>query len=250
MSEQVAIARLKRGDIDGLEEFVLRYQAKAIRTAYLICRDLSLSEDIVQAAFLHAYERIDQFDSARSFAPWFLRIVVNDAVKAVNRRKRTISLDRESGQGEIGATYGDQTEITGSLTGLDAGQIASYYRSLEEQLERLDTTEALSSALAQLPTEQRAAVVMRYYLGLTDAEISERLDCTPGTVRWRLYAARERLRRLLPSWARPGSVDSEEGVPVEKHIVPNASAPSVSSASSSPSRRVPLEKEMYDVHDV
>jgi len=105
MEEQEAIARLKRGDIGGLEALVRRYQVRAVRTAYLITHDRALAEDIVQAAFLRAYERIGQFDAGRSFGPWFLRSVVNDAVKAAARRKRQVSL-KASPEGE-GASLAD-----------------------------------------------------------------------------------------------------------------------------------------------
>jgi RNA polymerase sigma-70 factor (ECF subfamily) len=93
MEEQEAIARLKRGDVGGLEALVRRYQVQAVRTAYLITRDRALAEDIVQAAFLRAYERIDQFDAGRPFGPWFLRSVANDAVKAAARRERLVPLE-------------------------------------------------------------------------------------------------------------------------------------------------------------
>jgi len=88
MEEHEVIARLKRGDIAGLETLVRKYQVQAVRIAYLITRDRALTEDIVQAAFLRAYERIGQFDAERPFGPWFLRSVVNDAVKAAARRER------------------------------------------------------------------------------------------------------------------------------------------------------------------
>src|SRR3954447_23317865 len=96
MDEQTAIRRLQQGDIGGLEFLVRRYQTQAVGTAYLISRDPALAEDIVQGAFLRAYERIGQFDPTRSFGPWFLRSVVNDAVKATARRAR-----------EVAATPGD-----------------------------------------------------------------------------------------------------------------------------------------------
>jgi len=67
MEEQEAIARLKRGDISGLEALVRKYQVQAVRAAYLITHDRGLAEDIVQAAFLRAYERIGQFDAGRPF---------------------------------------------------------------------------------------------------------------------------------------------------------------------------------------
>src|SRR3954452_14569352 len=83
MDEREAIARLAGGDISGLELLVSRYQVQAVRAAYLVCRDSALAEDIVQSAFLRAYSHIDQFDPTRPFGPWFMKIVVNDALKAL-----------------------------------------------------------------------------------------------------------------------------------------------------------------------
>ena len=96
MDDTEAIARLRRGDIGGLEWLVRRYQVQALRTAYLIVRDHALAEDLVQTAFVRAYERIGQFDPARPFAPWFLRSVANDALKAAQRRERSVPLDPAS----------------------------------------------------------------------------------------------------------------------------------------------------------
>jgi RNA polymerase sigma-70 factor (ECF subfamily) len=93
MDEPQAIAQLKQGDLTGLEFFVRQYQAKAIHTAYLIIGDTDLAEDIVQIAFLRIVQRIDQFDSQRLFQPWFLRAVINDAIKAAQRQQRTVSIN-------------------------------------------------------------------------------------------------------------------------------------------------------------
>ena len=69
MEEAEAIARLKQGDVGGLEALVHGHQVQAVRTAYLITRDRALAEDIVQAAFVRAHERIEQFDTGRSLVP-------------------------------------------------------------------------------------------------------------------------------------------------------------------------------------
>lgn len=69
--EQQALARLKERDIGGLEFLVRRYQVQAVRAAYLVTRDRGLAEEVVQSAFLRAYERIEQFDARRPFRPWF-----------------------------------------------------------------------------------------------------------------------------------------------------------------------------------
>src|SRR5688572_14373836 len=91
--ERQAVDRLRGGDIGGLEVLVQRHQLQATRAAYLVVRDRQLAEDIVCDAFLRCYERIEQFDASRPFAPWFLRMVVNDALKAAEKRARHVSLD-------------------------------------------------------------------------------------------------------------------------------------------------------------
>ena len=186
MEEQKAIARLKRGDISGLEALVRKYQVQAVRAAYLIIRDRALAEDIVQAAFLRAYERIGQFDAGRPFGPWFLRSVVNDALKAAARRERQVSLEA--------STEGGETSL--------AELLADPNPSPDELAEAAETRQAVWSALGKLPPSQRAVIVLRYYLGLSEAEMAGELACPPGTVKWRLHAARKSLRTLLrPLWA-------------------------------------------------
>jgi len=85
LEEKLAIARLKQGNLDGMEALVKHHQVRAVSAAYLIVRDPFLAEDIVQEAFLRAAERIDQFDESRPFGPWFLRSVINASITACSR---------------------------------------------------------------------------------------------------------------------------------------------------------------------
>src|SRR5947209_14988504 len=96
MHEREAIELLRRGNISGLEKLVEMYYVEAVRTAYLVTRDRPLAEDIAQAAFLRAYERIHQFQAERPFAPWFFRSIVNDALMT-ERWKRHSPLSDASG---------------------------------------------------------------------------------------------------------------------------------------------------------
>ena len=95
MDDQTAISRLKQGDLYGLGTLVSRYQAQAVHAAYLIVYDRPQAEDVVQTAFVKVAERIQQFDDKRPFAPWFLRIVVNDALKLARKHKRNVSLEEQ-----------------------------------------------------------------------------------------------------------------------------------------------------------
>jgi RNA polymerase sigma-70 factor (ECF subfamily) len=183
MDEQQAIARLRQGEIDGLAVLVRNYQVRAVRAATLITHDRTLAEDIVQAAFIRAYERIEQFDPARPFGPWFLRSVVNDAVKAVTRRRAPLDDPPDT--------------LSDPAPGPD------------ELLEQAETEQAVWAALGQLPPDQRAVVVLRYYLGLSEAEIASEQAVPRGTIKWRLHAARERLRALLTPWRLSHQPDFE-----------------------------------------
>ena len=85
MNDTQAIQRLKKGDISGMDWLVVRYQAKAIRTAYLIIHDDSLAEDAVQETFLRIYQRIRFFDETRPFEPYLLRSVVHTALNIAEK---------------------------------------------------------------------------------------------------------------------------------------------------------------------
>ncbi|MDP9411118.1 MAG: RNA polymerase sigma factor [Actinomycetota bacterium] len=203
MDERRAIERLKRGDIGGLEALVRSHQTRAVRAAYLICRDRALAEDVVQAAFVRTYEKIARFDAERAFGPWFMKIVVNDAIKAASRRERMIQFQQ-----------GEEDPVS-LLVDPQSGP----YELAEEAEER----RRVWAALEKLPPAQRAVVVQRYYLGMSEAEMAESETSPPGTIKWRLHAARKRLSKLLgpelraqgPTSTRPAPagplLDSGEG---------------------------------------
>jgi RNA polymerase sigma-70 factor, ECF subfamily len=174
MNESEAIARLKQGDIAGLETLVRHYQERAVRAAWLITCDRTLAEDIVQSAFLRVYERIHQFDSSRPFGAWFLKIVSNDAVRASQRAARTVPVEADA-----------------------SFDLPDFQLSPEELIEQAETRQEVWEALAKLTPLQREAVVLRYFLGLSENEVAQELDCPPGTAKRRLHSARQRLRQLL-----------------------------------------------------
>ncbi len=185
MDEEKAISRLKQGDISALEFLMEKYYVQAVRTAYLVIRDESLAEDIVQGAFIRVFERVAQYDPSRPFNRWFFRIVVNDAILAAKRLTRTVSLDQfSSSSGDPLADYlstlADATEALPDLI-----------------FEKAEAHREIWQILAKLKAEQRAVIVLRYYLGFSEAEIAEQQGSPPGTVKWRLHAARKRLRSLI-----------------------------------------------------
>lgn len=171
-----AVRRLKQGDIGGLEVLVMRYQAKAIRAAFLIVRNEQSAEDIAQETFLRVFERIRRFDENRPFGPYFLRSVVNAALDAAQQSSK-----RDSLEGGIESVEG----------------LLEHAITVEAQVEFKALKRDIHSALEKLSPRQRAVVVQRYYLEMSEKEMAENLNAAPGTVKWMLNAARERLRGLL-----------------------------------------------------
>ena len=178
-SDLPAITRLKQGNIAGLAALVQKYQVEAVHTALLIIRDRDLAEDIAQEAFLQAYRKISQFDDHRPFSPWFFRIVINTALKAANRQKREISLE-EPEDGNFLAEWL-----------IDPG------RGPEALVETAELRETVWRALEQLTPDQRAAVVLRYFLDKNESEMIQDLNRPLTTIKWWLYTARQHLRKQL-----------------------------------------------------
>ena len=178
MDEKQAIQQLKNGDIRGLEFLVECHQVKAVRTAYLITRDLGLAEDIVQDSFIQAYRGIRGFDSTRPFEPWFMRSVVNASVKMMQRSVRQIQIGND----------GDESVLA---------ELAMRAESVESQVEAIEVQNQIWEAMQKLSPRQRAVIVQRYFLEMSEKEMAEEAGSAVGTVKWMLNAARERLRGLL-----------------------------------------------------
>ena len=178
MDEQQAIQRLKNGDISGLEFLVMRYQVKAVRTAYLITRDIGLAEEVVQDSFLQAYRSIRGFDATRLFEPWFMRSVVNTSVKMMQRSARQVQVGNESDESLL-------------------AELAARVESVESQVESIEVQNQIWDAMQKLSPRQRAVIVQRYFLEMSEAEMAKESGTAAGTVKWMLNAARERLRGLL-----------------------------------------------------
>ena len=183
MNDLEAIRRLKRGDIGGLEYLVARYQVRAARAAFLITHDDPLTEDVVQESFVRLYHSVRYFDEARPFEPYFIQSIVNAALNAVEKESRQIPFSAVN-----------ETELENLL---------AHAAFVEEQVEAGQFGEEILAALQKLSPRQRAVIVQRYYLEMSEEEMARNLDIAPGTVKWLLNAARTKLRELLGSERSP-----------------------------------------------
>ena len=178
MDEQQAIAQLQQGDLNGLEFLVQCHQAQAVHSAYLVIGDMPLAEDVVQAAFLKIARKIHQFDRRFPFRPWFMRAVLNDAIKVARHQQKRVSLDEPVDEA-VSDLLMDRA--------IDPETLA----------EVSELRHTVWAALQQLPPEQRAVIVQRHFLDMSEAEMATELGRPASTIKWWLHSARKRLKVLL-----------------------------------------------------
>jgi RNA polymerase sigma-70 factor (ECF subfamily) len=163
--ERAWVRGAQAGSASDVEALFRAHWSRAHRAAYLVVHDSAAAEDIAQEAFLAALRSLDRFDRRRPFGPWLHRIVVNRAIDWARAR-------RLRGETELG----------------DAA--ASDHSPSAER-------DTLLAALADLPPEHRAVIVLRYLLEYTPGEIAALLELPRGTVNSRMRRGLDRLRETL-----------------------------------------------------
>ncbi len=169
------IRRLQQSDLDALGILFERYRARVYRTALAIVRDPVVAEDILQDCFLKVHHNAERLDVERPLAPWLYRVTVNLSYTWLARGKnRRASLD----------------------TVVD--RLISPMKQAPDQLtEQTELRQNVRKAIEALHIDQRVVVVLYYLNGLSLQDIAEILDLPVGTVKSRLYYARENLRGKL-----------------------------------------------------
>jgi RNA polymerase sigma-70 factor (ECF subfamily) len=174
------VARTVAGDQKAYELLVIKYQRRIERLIGRMVRDVDLVEDIAQETFIRAYRALGQFRGEAQFYTWLYRIAVNTAKKALVDLKRDplVSESALRGGGEDDETSPVENELTTAETP-------------ETVLAAKEIAGAVNSAMEALPDELRQAVTLREIEGLSYEEIAEAMNCPIGTVRSRIFRARE-----------------------------------------------------------
>ena len=184
------IERVKRGDVKAFEMLVVKYQRRIERLIGRMVRDVDLVPDIAQETFIRAYRAIPKFRGESAFYTWLYRIAVNTAKKALMELKRDpiITESARASRDEDDETYRPESEPTHSETP-------------EALLASKEIAGAVNAAVEALSEDLRQAITLREIEGLSYEEIAESMNCPIGTVRSRIFRAREaialRLRPLL-----------------------------------------------------
>ncbi len=185
------IERVKAGDVKAFEMLVVKYQRRIERLIGRMVRDVDLVPDIAQETFIRAYRAIPQFRGDSAFYTWLYRIAVNTAKKALMELKRDPLVSESSRAGrEDDDDNGSRVESE-----LSDGETP------EAVLASKQIASAVNFAIEALSDDLRQAITLREIEGLSYEEIAELMQCPIGTVRSRIFRAREaialRLRPLL-----------------------------------------------------
>jgi len=159
-----------------------RHNAKVYRAARAILRDDSEAEDVMQDAYVRAYEHLEEFEGRARFSTWLTRIAVHEALARLRRRKRFDSLESQPEKAEM------------------SSQPAS---SPEQRASDLQMRPVLEKAIDALPDDFRSVFVLRTIEELTGAETAECLGIPEETVKTRLHRARGRLKEMLLESVEP-----------------------------------------------
>ncbi|EHR72903.1 RNA polymerase sigma factor RpoE [Burkholderiales bacterium JOSHI_001] len=188
-ADSALIERVKLGDQRAFEMLVVKYQRRIERLIGRMVRDTDLVQDIAQETFIRAYRAIPQFRGDSAFYTWLYRIAVNTAKKALMDMKRDPVIT-ESALGGSGGEDDETSRVENELT--DGATPESVLASKE-------IAQTVNLAIEALSEDLRQAVTLREIEGLSYEEIAEVMNCPIGTVRSRIFRAREAIAaRLKP----------------------------------------------------
>ncbi len=184
-SDAPLVERAVAGDHKAFELLVIKYQRRIQRLIGRMVRDVDLVEDIAQETFIRAYRALAQFRGDAQFYTWLYRIAINTAKKSLMDLKRNPTVSENSFKSDDDdETSPVENELTSSETP-------------DAVLASKEIAQIINTALEALPEELRQAITLREIEGLSYEEISEAMNCPIGTVRSRIFRAREAISQKV-----------------------------------------------------
>ncbi len=180
LSDEELVTRSVGGDTESFNQLIRRWEKPIYALAYRTIGREDDARDVVQETFLRAFRGLSGFKGQAKFSSWLYRIALNLCRDWIRRQRRAPVVLAPDGV--------DLVELAGEGEGVE---------SLEDAVERKDLSQAVARAMRALPEDQRTAIVLKEYHGLTFQEIAELLGCPLSTVKTRLYQGLTVLRKEL-----------------------------------------------------
>jgi RNA polymerase sigma-70 factor (ECF subfamily) len=183
-TDQVLVERAQEGDTRAFDLLVLKYQHKIVQLVGRYVRDPTEAMDVAQEAFIKAYRALPTFRGDSAFYTWLYRIAINTAKNyLVAARRRPVDYDLDVQDPE-------QYDLQVRLKDTDTPEGLLLTNEIQQTVEK---------AIGQLPEDLRTAIILRELEGMSYEEIAQAMDCPVGTVRSRIFRAREAIaKRLQP----------------------------------------------------
>lgn len=181
-NDRLLVERVQAGEKAAFDLLVLKYQHRVLKLVSRFVSDMAEAEDVAQDAFIKAYRALPSFRGDSAFYTWLYRIAINTAKNAlVSSRRRPVDFDLDLQDPE-------QYDRHARLKEGDTPEGIALTEEIRQVVER---------AMEQLPEDLRTAIVLRELEGLSYEEIAEAMDCPVGTVRSRIFRAREAIDKKL-----------------------------------------------------
>jgi len=181
-SDQQLVQRVKKGDKRAFDLLVVKYQHKILGLVARYVRDSGEVQDVTQEAFIKAYRALPKFRGDSQFYTWLYRIAINTA------KNHLMAKGRRPPGSDIDVQDAEYFESAGQLKDIE---------NPENQLFGAELKEIVNKAISQLPEDLRTAVTLREFDGLSYEDIADIMDCPVGTVRSRIFRAREAIDKQL-----------------------------------------------------
>jgi RNA polymerase sigma factor RpoE len=176
------VQRVQSGDKRSFDVLVLKYQHKVVSLVLRYVHDHDTAQDVAQEAFIKAYKGLKNFRGESAFYTWLYRIAINSA------KNYLVSQNRRLPDNDIDAHEAEQFEGESAL---------KEYATPERELLTAEIQATVSKAIDDLPEDLRTAIMLRELEGMSYEEIAETMDCPIGTVRSRIFRARESIDKVL-----------------------------------------------------
>jgi len=180
--DKALVERVQRGEKEAFDLLVLKYQHRLIKLISRYIRDSAEVYDVAQESFLKAYRALPNFRGDSAFYTWLYRIAINTA------KNHLVSQSRRPPDSDVDSSDAEQYEGQSDL---------KEYATPERMLLKDEIERTLIEAIDQLPADLRTAITLRELEGMSYEEIAQTMDCPIGTVRSRIFRAREAINKRL-----------------------------------------------------